>query len=118
MRIESAPDSDRAEAFVSILASSRETAAIDALRRLAANRAMARCAAGADAAFVDVYAYLVPRLSRMLFRRTGDRQSAEELLQRAGWRMYRARSSFHPEGDVVHWAYGIVRELLVESVGG
>jgi DNA-directed RNA polymerase specialized sigma24 family protein len=85
-----------------------------ALLRRAANGAMARCAAGADAAFADVYVYLAPRLSRMLFRRTGDRRSTEELLERAALQMYLARGSFDPDGDVVHWAYGIVRELLVE----
>ena len=86
-----------------------------AMRR-AANRAMARCASGADDAFDEVYAYLAPRLESMLLRRTRDPHFTQDLLQQATFRIYRHRHTYRPDGDVLHWALTIVRHILIDEI--
>jgi len=97
--------------------SSRQAAAIDRLQRLDANRAMIRCARGADEAFDEVYAYLAPRLFRMLLRRTGDRRRAERLLGQWVSRMLWLRESFDAESDVIRWAYDVLRTHFMNDRG-
>lgn len=79
--------------------------------RAAANAAMVRCAAGDDASFEAVYEYVAPRLRRTLLRRTRRVDRTEDLLQQAIFHMYRSRASFHPERDVLCWAFGVLRNL-------
>jgi len=83
--------------------------------KAAADGAMARYAAGDDAAFPDVYRNLAPRLRAFLGRRLRDPSQAEDALQQAFLQIHAARSRFSPGSGVTPWAFAIVRRLLIDG---
>jgi RNA polymerase sigma-70 factor (ECF subfamily) len=76
---------------------------------------MARYGAGDDAAFVEVYDELAPRLFGYLVRQTRDQARAEDLVQQTFLQMHRARGTFVPGAEVVPWAFAIARRLLIDG---
>jgi RNA polymerase sigma-70 factor (ECF subfamily) len=95
----------------------RDTSAtVDPGRALSASdAAMARYAAGDEAAFPVVYDDLAPRLYGFLVRQTGDQARAEDLVQQTFLQMHRARGSFVAGAEVLPWAFAIARRLLIDG---
>jgi len=82
-------------------------------RLQAVDRAMHRYADGDDAAFVEVFGALAPRL-RMFLRRLGcSLDIAEDLTQETFLRMHHARGSFARGKQVAPWAYAIARNCFI-----
>ena len=79
-----------------------------------ADRAMERYACGDDAAFVDLYEELAPRLHRFALRWTRSRSAAEDVVQQTLLQIHCARHRFVRGGAVVPWAYAIARRLLID----
>jgi RNA polymerase sigma-70 factor (ECF subfamily) len=81
----------------------------------ALDAAMDRYARGEDAAFVEVYDRLSPRLFGFLLRYTRDRAKAEDVVQQTMLQMHRNRGRFTPGAEVVPWAFAIARRLLIDT---
>jgi RNA polymerase sigma-70 factor (ECF subfamily) len=81
----------------------------------AADAAMARYAAGDDAAFAVVYGVVAPRLTGYLCQRMGDRSRLPDLVQETLLQVVRARSTFLPGAPVVPWLLAIARRQLVDA---
>lgn len=90
------------------------TTDVDAVSASRADRAMEQYACGDDAAFVDVYDELAPRLHRFALRWTRSRSAAEDTVQQTLLQIHAARHRFVPGGAVVPWAYAIARRLLID----
>ena len=82
--------------------------------RTQGSEAMARYAAGDDAAFVELYEALSPRLFGFLFRLTRERSAAEDLLQQTFLQIHDARGRFTQGADVTPWAMAIGRRLFID----
>ena len=81
-----------------------------------ATAAMNRYADGDATAFEDLYDQLAPRLIGFLFRLTGDRGTAEDLVQQTFLQIHDSRSRFTPGADVHPWAMAIARRLFIDMV--
>jgi RNA polymerase sigma-70 factor (ECF subfamily) len=91
-------------------------AAVDPARALAAcDTAMARYAAGDEAAFAVVYDELAPRLYGYLIRQTRDGARSEDLVQQTFLQIHRARATFLPGAEVLPWAFAIARRLMIDG---
>lgn len=92
------------------------SATVDSARPLAAcDMAMARYAAGDDAAFGCVYDELAPRLYGYLLRQTRDSARSEDLVQQTFLQMHRARGTFVHGAEVLPWAFAIARRLMIDG---
>jgi RNA polymerase sigma-70 factor (ECF subfamily) len=78
------------------------------------DRAMERYACGDEAAFVEVYDELAPRLYRFALRWTRSRSAAEDTVQQTLLQIHAARHRFVRGGAVIPWAYAIARRLLID----
>lgn len=87
---------------------------VDAAGASHADCAMERYACGDEAAFVDVYDELAPRLYRFALRWTRSRSAAEDTVQQTLLQIHAARHRFVPGGAVIPWAYAIARRLLID----
>jgi RNA polymerase sigma-70 factor (ECF subfamily) len=76
--------------------------------------AMERYACGDDAAFVELYDELAPRLYRFALRWTRSRSAAEDTVQQTLLQIHGARHRFVRGGAVLPWAYAIARRLLID----
>lgn len=79
-----------------------------------ADHAMDRYARGDEAAFVDVYDELAPRLYRFALRWTRSRSATEDVVQQTFLQVHAARQRFVRGGAVIPWAYAITRRLLID----
>jgi RNA polymerase sigma factor (sigma-70 family) len=79
-----------------------------------ADGAMDRYACGDEAAFVDLYDELAPRLHRFALRWTRSRSAAEDTVQQTFLQIHAARHRFVRGGAVMPWAYAIARRLLID----
>jgi len=79
-----------------------------------ADRAMDRYAGGEDAAFVDLYDDLAPRLYRFALRWSRSRSTAEDVVQQTLLQIHSARHRFVRGAAVIPWAYAIARRLLID----
>jgi RNA polymerase sigma-70 factor, ECF subfamily len=79
-----------------------------------ADRAMDRYACGEEAAFVDLYDELAPRLYRFAVRWTRSPSAAEDTVQQTLLQIHAARHRFVRGGAVLPWAYAIARRLLID----
>lgn len=80
------------------------------------DRAMARFAAGEDAALAEVYDLGAPAVYTFLLRLARDRSLAEDLTQETFLRIHRARGLYRAGAPVLPWAYTIARRLFLDSV--
>jgi RNA polymerase sigma-70 factor (ECF subfamily) len=80
------------------------------------DRAMARFAAGEDAALAEVYDLGSPAVLTFLQRLCRERPLAEDLTQETFLRIHRARGLYRPGAPVLPWAYTIARRLFLDSV--
>ncbi len=85
------------------------------MQTTAEDAAMARYAAGDDAAFPSVYRALAPKLYAYARRRTSA-EHAEDLVQQTFMHVHRARHSFVPGAEVNAWAATIARRLLIDGL--
>jgi RNA polymerase sigma-70 factor (ECF subfamily) len=79
-----------------------------------ADEAMARYAAGDDAAFARLYATLAPHLTRFFSGRLSDRTRVPDLVQETFLRIHLGRASFLHGSAVMPWAQKIARHLLID----
>jgi len=82
-----------------------------------ADAAMARYAAGDEAAFGALYESLAGRLYGYIRRHVSDRQACDDLLQETFLRMHRARGTFVTGAAVLPWAFAIARRLVIDQAG-
>jgi RNA polymerase sigma-70 factor (ECF subfamily) len=80
-----------------------------------ADRAMERYACGDDAAFVELYDELAPRLHRFALRWTRSRSAADDVVQQTLLQIHTARERFIAGSAVIPWAYAIARRLLIDA---
>jgi RNA polymerase sigma-70 factor (ECF subfamily) len=93
-----------------------DTAAGDALERLDnTDLAMSRYADGDARAFGEVFSALAPRLRAFLWRLSGSREVADDLVQETFLRMHHARGSFARGRRVAPWAYAIARNCYISQ---
>ncbi len=90
------------------------TSEVDAVGASRADRAMERYACGDEAAFVELYDELAPRLHRFALRWTRSRTAAEDTVQQTLLQMHAARHRFLSGSAVIPWAYAIARRLLID----
>jgi RNA polymerase sigma-70 factor (ECF subfamily) len=76
---------------------------------------MDRYANGDDAAFSEVYDAVAPRLHAYLLRQTGERESADDLLQQTLLQMHRSRGTYLTGCAVISWAFAIARRLYIDQ---
>jgi RNA polymerase sigma-70 factor, ECF subfamily len=79
-----------------------------------ADRAMERYACGDEAAFVELYDELAPRLYRFAVRWTRSQSAAEDTVQQTLLQIHTARHRFMRGSAVLPWAYAIARRLLID----
>lgn len=87
---------------------------VDAVGPSRADRAMERYACGDEAAFVDLYDELAPRLFRFAVRWTRSRSAAEDAVQQTLLQIHAFRHRFVRGAAVMPWAYAIARRLLID----
>jgi len=87
---------------------------VDAVGASRADRAMDRYACGDEAAFVELYDELAPRLHRFALRWTRSRSAAEDTVQQTLLQIHAARHRIVRGSAVVPWAYAIARRLLID----
>jgi RNA polymerase sigma-70 factor (ECF subfamily) len=76
--------------------------------------AMDRYACGDEAAFVELYDELAPRLHRFALRWTRNPSAAEDTVQQTFLQIHAARHRFVRGAAVIPWAYAITRRLLID----
>ena len=81
-----------------------------------ADRAMERYAGGDDAAFVELYEELAPRLKALAARELRDSALAEDVTQQTFMNMHRARGMFVAGAEVLPWACAIARRLATDEL--
>jgi len=82
----------------------------------ALDHAMARFAAGEDAALGEVYDLGSPAVFTFLLRLCGERPLAEDLTQETFLRIHRARGLYRTGAPVLPWAFTIARRLFLDNV--
>ncbi len=87
---------------------------VDTVDTSRADGAMERYACGDEAAFVELYDDLAPRLHRFALRWTRSRSAAEDTVQQTLLQIHAARHRFVPGAAVLPWAYAIARRLLID----
>ena len=80
-----------------------------------ADSSMARYSKGDEAAFVELYDAIAPRLLGFLRKATRDDVTAEDLMQQTLLQIHRERGSFIPGARVIPWASTIARRLMIDS---
>lgn len=80
------------------------------------DEAMARYAAGDDAAFDVLYTLLSRRLYAFCLRLTARKSDAEDVLQDAFLRLHRARATYVAGSTALHWAYAIARSAYLDRL--
>jgi RNA polymerase sigma-70 factor (ECF subfamily) len=75
---------------------------------------MASTSAGDQRAFAELYQRHRRRAFSFLLHLTGTRPTAEDLLQEAFLRIWRARASYQPSGEFRAWLFTIARRLAVD----
>lgn len=78
--------------------------------------AMRRYADGHEAAFVELYTALAPRVQRFLLRLAGSTAIAADLTQETFLRVHRARGTFDPRLAVVPWVLTIARNACADHL--
>ena len=93
-------------------------ATVHELPGAANDAAMARYAAGDDAAFATLYDGLSPLVLAYLRRRTTDRAVIEDLVQETFLRIHLHRGRYQADAPVLPWALTIAARLLANRLRG
>jgi RNA polymerase sigma-70 factor, ECF subfamily len=76
---------------------------------------MIRYCDGDAAAFRELYSRVAPRLIAYLQRMSGDRASAEDLVQQTFLKVHRARSAYVRGADPIPWLFAIARRTFLDE---
>jgi len=79
-------------------------------------RAMLRFQRGDEAGFVELFRRHHHPMAQFLYRFTGSSARAEELVQDAFLRVYRARATYEPRAKWRTWAYRIATNVALNEV--
>jgi RNA polymerase sigma-70 factor, ECF subfamily len=77
---------------------------------------MARYSAGEDRVFEAIYQELAAPLYRFCLRLTTQPAEADDLFQETFVKMHRARATYEPGANVLHWTYAIARSLYLSRL--
>src|SRR5215471_10606519 len=77
---------------------------------------MQRYARGEDPVFEDLYRLMAPRLYRFCLRLAASRPEADDLLQETMLRIHRARATYLPGSNALHWAFAISRSVHLDRL--
>ena len=77
---------------------------------------MERYAAGDDSAFESIYRELSAPLYRFCLRLALRRAEADDLFQDTFLKLHRARATYAPGSNALHWSYAIARSLYVSGI--
>jgi len=78
---------------------------------------MSRVTQGDTAALERLYDRYSPAAMGLALKITGDRATAEEVVQETFWRVWRKAESFHIQrGAFTSWVFSIVRNLSIDSL--
>jgi RNA polymerase sigma-70 factor (ECF subfamily) len=72
---------------------------------------MRRYGRGEDGAFDPLYRMMAPRLHRFCLRLATFGADADDLFQETFLRVHRARATYMPGGNALHWAFAIARSV-------
>jgi len=86
-------------------------ATVDPLRDL-----MRRYAEGDDEVFKQLYELLSPHLYRLCKRLTRQPSEADDVFQETFLRLHRARATYLPGANVLHWAFAIARSAHLDRL--
>jgi RNA polymerase sigma-70 factor (ECF subfamily) len=81
-----------------------------------ANELMRRYSRGEDHVFERLYALIAPALHRFCGRLAGRRADSDDLFQESFLKLHRARSSYLPGANVLHWAFAIARSTYIDRL--
>jgi RNA polymerase sigma-70 factor (ECF subfamily) len=73
------------------------------------NELMRRYGRGEDIVFDPLYEMMAPRLHRFCLRLATAGAEADDLFQETFLRLHRARTTYLPGGNALHWAFAIAR---------
>ena len=76
---------------------------------------MSRLNAGEIPAFGELYGRYKAKVLTFLARLTGDRHTAEDLLQETFLRLWRSRETYRPSGQFAPWLFTIARHLATDD---
>ena len=77
---------------------------------------MLRFAEGEDSAFVQLLQKFKPQLVEFAKHIVRDRETGEDIVQEAFLRVFRARTSYRPQGKFASWVYTITTNLCYDEV--
>jgi RNA polymerase sigma-70 factor, ECF subfamily len=77
---------------------------------------MRRYSRGEDEVFELLYTSMSPRLYRFCVRLAGNRPDADDLFQETFLRIHRARATYLPGANAMHWAFAIARAVNLDRV--
>ena len=77
---------------------------------------MERYAAGDDDAFDAIYRQLSVPLYRFCLRLATHRPEADDLFQETFFKLHRARATYMPGSNALHWSYAIARSLYLSGL--
>ena len=77
---------------------------------------MQRYAQGEDCVFEELYRRMAPRLYRFCLRLAASRPEADDLLQETMLRVHRARATYIPGSNVLHWSFAISRSVHLDRL--
>lgn len=77
---------------------------------------MTRYASGEDGVFERLYALLAPRLYRFCLRLAPRRYEADDCFQETLLKLHRARATYLPGANVLHWTFAIARSVYVSRL--
>jgi RNA polymerase sigma-70 factor (ECF subfamily) len=80
------------------------------------NELMQRYSRGEDGVFEELYRLMAARLYRFCLRLTPARSEADDLLQETLLRVHRARATYLPGSNALHWALAISRAAHVDRL--
>jgi len=74
---------------------------------------MERYAAGDDSVFDRLYDAMSPPLYRFCLRLTARRHEADDLFQETFLKLHRARATYAPGSNALHWSFAIARSVYL-----
>jgi RNA polymerase sigma-70 factor, ECF subfamily len=77
---------------------------------------MERYASGEARVFAQLYRLLAPRLYRFCLRLTSQRHEADDCFQETLLRLHRARATYVPGANALHWAFAIARSVYLSRL--
>src|SRR5215470_6444688 len=77
---------------------------------------MRRYAQGDEQVFGELYRSMSPRLYRFCLRLVARKHEADDVFQETFLRMHRARATFIPGANALHWMFAIARSVYLDRL--